>query len=138
MQAMWVDHPCELPSSFEEPKRGAERSPFHSPFLHHGKGLWPVGTVLLSIFKGQPEIKKVRGKAHVFPSVTSDGPSWLPHWAELSPTQPNDGVTSSQCRAHGRSCPSARCAVGTALQDFLAFLPRLFPSGYSCSTTFSS
>lgn len=106
--------------------------------LHHGKGLWPAGTVLLSIFKEQPEIKKVRGKAHVFPSVTSDGPSWLPHWAELSPTQPNDGVTSSQCRAHGRSCPSARCAVGTALQDFLAFLPRLFPSGYSCSTTFSS
>lgn len=131
---MWVDHPCELLSSFEEPKRGAERRACcPTPW----EGLWPAGTILLSIFKGQPEIKKVTGKAHVFPSVNSDGPSWPPHWAELSPTQPDDGVTSSQCRARSTSCPSTRRAVGTVLQDFLAFLPRLFPSGYSCSTTFS-
>lgn len=116
MQAMWVDHPCELPSSFEEPKRGAERSPFHSPFLHHGKGLWPVGTVLLSIFKGQPEIKKVRGKAHVFPSVTSDRPSWPPHWAELSPTQPNDGGYVLAVQGSWQILPkrSACCGYGTA------------------------
>lgn len=107
-----VDRPCQLLSSFEEPRHQAGKRVCH-PMPWEGAAARGDHPPLLA-FKRQTEIKKVTGKEKLrfFLLKPSDRLCWPPRRAELSPKYPDSLVTYIQWWVPWRSChPNTRFSI---------------------------